>query len=309
MAEGKTFGTFNIRRGILNPFREIDTGQIAISPDGKTIVFAADAEPAKAQGDRLGAPILRIGPLRSSGANDITIGQGTEPLFSPDGTQVAAIVPDRRDSCDPGQKGCPSETVMIYEAIAEPNEGTLVLEDGDWDIIGWTGSDVVVVSEEDGSLWRAGPKGASKIGRDGTNVLAVSPTESTVLIAVKKKVALLPIARVGEPGITGELIELALDDSAVTGAFWSPDGSKVAVVTDSVWVIDIEAVDGEGGGAAPVPTGIAASGQFAWAADSEHFIFSKLQKASERAMLCDASLGCDYIFSWDQGTVTLQGLL
>jgi hypothetical protein len=307
LRDGKTFGTLNIRRGILNPFREIEVDQIAISPDGKTIVYVADSDPAKAQDGVLGAPLLRIGPLRNSGANDITIGAGTEPVFSPDGTQVAAVVPDRQDTCDPGQTGCPSETVVIYEAVAEPNEGTVVLEDGGWNIVGWTGSQLLAVSD-DGSLWLAGEDGSGQISSDGSNVLAVSPTEPQALIAMRNQVAFLPLP--DDPkdgGITADVAEIALDDSQVTGAFWSPDGSKVAVLTESkVFIIGAEGTDEPS--AEEVSDSEGPTGQFAWGSDSEHFIFSKQQGNEERAMVCDPDLSCKHVFSWEKG-ITIQGLL
>ena len=197
---------------IAEPFNFHD---IVMTPEAAEVVFMVDAAAPGRPSDNPKDPILFRAPFNDPGAAEV-LGEGSEPFISPDGELVAAV---RNDE------------VVVFDLAAasgesEP-EGKVVLEGGDWDIVGWTAAEgngsPRVVAQTGRGIWVADPdSGSAPPGpatRSASPALAVSPTEGLILTG-------------GDSPSLGSLdrsveTKFAFDGAPFTVASWSPDGSTV----------------------------------------------------------------------------------
>ena len=262
---------------IAEPF---DFDDIGMSPDATQIVFTQEGGKGS---------VLFKSPYNDPGAA-VQLGEGSEPIFSPDGGVVAATR---------------EKEVVVFdltELEAEAPEAQVALNGDGWDVVGWTspaaGGNLPRLVAQDGRvIWIADLEGGEVPShpalRSTSPALAVSPTEPQVLLGGNKP-AIVPLGK-------GEKIELAVNGGPLTLAAWSPDGKTVVARVGEGPSSILLSIDAESGQIRQVPYANDVGDEIVWMEPSGGYFLYEQVKPGKRSelMQCNPDLECQYVISFD----------
>lgn len=268
---------YDVSNGRDAGLRGVPSPDIALSPDGRHIALVVDHDPG---GDPEGYsdPYIELAEVFPRG-EDIELGPGAAPHWSPDGRQIAAITDEGVVTYDVGSGGT--------------NE---VLTGQGWNVLGWSGERVAVVGQ--GTTVLANEGGSEDLGFEPSVVWGVSPAAEEVFVAGEGPPELIE----GDGSTT-----VAIDGFVADGA-WSPDGRRIVVVAVGKGPDRAVMVNTTTGEVRTIDEGTGAQGNVVWSADSQTFAFVRIDpddNLSLQAVVCEVEARCSPGFTWGQGVQLL----
>jgi hypothetical protein len=251
--------------------QSLDFDHIVMSPDGAEVAFT--------RGQKSSDSLLFTAPFGDPGAAT-PLGDGEGGSFSPDGNLLAA---ERADG------------IVVFDLEGgAADEGTLVLEGSELDLVGWTTGERLVAQDRRG-LWLAGleepaPDSPEKITGPA---LAVSPTTATVFVGGES-----PQFVSLDDGGTQDL-QVA---GTVTRAWWSPDGNTVLARLGDGPPSTLTSIDAASGQSQPVSYANHIGDDLVWMQPSGGYFLYEKVKPGRRSdlMQCNPDLECRYLISFDE---------
>jgi hypothetical protein len=305
---------------------ELPSADVAVSPNGQRYVAVVKA-PLRGDSDELARPSLVMVPTAGPEAA-ITLGPGRSPLWSPDGSSIAAIseiggyticpVQNNRDKPrNKPQQGVTleecvaGERVVVYEADGGPDQdSTTALGANRWSVLGWVDGDHILGLGGATPIVALGFPGASneeirKFGVEPAKMWGGSPTEQLFLIAQDEDMVF--ITGNGKIRAPVNLPQGGLSDGA-----WSPDGRMVAaeLVRERANAGSLlTLIDARSGSVEIVPDSEGALGNVVWSEDSSAFAYVRIHpegKGRTQTVLCSIDLECERLFDWKGGVDLLS---
>lgn len=270
--------------------RIVGESQVAVSPDLQTFIVTSGAKKGE-------DPTLLAGPLEGNASDEI--GLGRDPIFSPDGALVAAVVKredykicpfgeDEVKEADPDD--CvTANSVAIYDAEDPDAEPQLALGGGRWRIVGWSDGEVLAASNSEQHVRLGAPASAyqdqTRLQLDARAVIAVSPVALDILVGDPNGVAIQTMA---EDGSIAETSLLPVDTSDIEMAAWSPDGKSLAISLRSGKERSVTIYSRTG-----AELGTERPGRFgAWDNSGDYFAIMSEDGASSTIEICTVALRC-----------------
>jgi hypothetical protein len=247
------------------------------------------------------------------------LGPGRAPVWSPDGTLVAAItraeghticvgaVDSEQGEEDPEADGCVEGERVTSYPVEGSTEGVTAIGSGTWSIIGWTFDHHILAASRHNEAMMLGFPGAvyeeiQNLTFTPDQVWGISPTEPTLFVLVDGRTVLTTAA--GDGG-GGETIDVDLTGTPGDGA-WSPTGAHIAVVAvgSRGGATGLVVIDSATGAVTKVDGSKGAQGNVVWSTDGQTFAYTRVDpdaRTSLQAVVCTVDLRCDPLFSWDEG--------
>jgi hypothetical protein len=275
--KNNTLRGFDVTDGNDTQLRSVPGPDVALSPDGRHIAVVVDHDPG---GDPEGYsdPFITLAEVFPRG-EDVELGPGAAPHWSPNGKQIAATT---------------EEGVVTYD-IASGGSNEVLTGQG-WNVLGWSGARVAAVGQ--GTTVLADEDDAEDLGFEPSVVWGVSPATQEVLLAGE-----------GPPElIEGDASTTVAMDGVVADGAWSPDGRRIAVVAVGKGPDGAVMVDTTTGQVTKIDEGVGAQGNVVWAADSRTYAFVRIDPGNNlalQAVVCEVDGGCRPGFTWGQGVVLL----
>lgn len=267
---------FDVKTGRDIGLRAVPGPDVVLSPDGDRVAFVIDLAPGT-DPEGFGEPQITVADIE--GDEEIVLGPGRSPRWSPDGHQIAAITDDG---------------VAFYEVATTTR--TTVLKGDDWSVLGWSGDRVVAVGPG-GAVLAAPDREPAGLGLPPAWVWGVSPVDDTV-ISVEGE----------HPRVVNDDSSIVLDIEGTLGdGAWAPDGSSVAVVLVG-GRSRLITLDPASGAVRYPEEGLEAQGNVVWSGDSQTFAFVRVNpddRLELQAVVCSRELTCEPTFSWAQGVMLL----
>lgn len=278
----RTLYAFELGTGKRRRVALLPSGDAALSPAGTELAVVEETAPG-GHPEGFAAPVVSVVGVGGPGpARDL--GPGRTPVWSPDGTAIAAVAPADGD-----------EVVVAYRRDGAARR---MLGPDRWALLGWSGPFVAAIGEGAGVVVGNGDE-VEAIDLAPSEVWGISPIE--------------PVIAVSRPATTslyraGDETRLELDGVLGDGA-WSPDGTTIAAVIlgdgrPYVALIDVAARAVE-----PVADSARAQGNVVWSEDSQSFAYVRVDPGDAtrlQAVICTRAGVCIATFSWAEG-VTLLG--
>jgi dipeptidyl aminopeptidase/acylaminoacyl peptidase len=311
--DGTTLTSFDLSEQSSEEISTLPSADVDLSPDGTQFVVVQESAPGGVDPDGYRQPEIVIGSLDGGGTRPL--GPGRSPIWSPDSSLVAAIVPAAaRVECPPGVEGdaegtCAPEKVVAYDPAAGSNAVDLLGTEPRWFLVGWSLNQVVGIDAK-GEMAAAAPGEPlfSFLGLSSTEVWDVSPTE-------QRFVTLIGGTNAQITNFEGHrLEEIELDGARLADGEWSPDGSRVAAVfldtSQAPMVARLGVIDVTSGAVEFIPDEESAQGQVVWGADGSFAYVGTDPEDPARlqAVLCSPSFQCEPLFDWTEG-IRLLGLV
>ncbi len=318
-ADHTTLLAYDLHTGKRRELAALPSADIAVSPDGRRYAYVRETSPAGSGPEGYRRPYIDVGS--TSGGASHTAGPGRSPLFSPDGTRLAAITEDRGVSACAGVRSgrpakgrCPSaERVVAYRTGRPAAPFSVVLGYNRWSLIGWSSTRRLVA----GSLIQprvylgfpgASPQQQRPVSASPSEVWGVSPAAPLLLRVRGTRAALEPLPFGSPPPASAvHLSGALLGDGA-----WSPAGNTIVATavhrhgtSVATTLVDIDVTSGR---ARTVPHSAGAEGQVVWDAGGRSFVYAQVDprdRARLQAKLCTSHLVCHKLFGWGEGVQLL----
>jgi Tol biopolymer transport system component len=231
----------------------------------------------------------------------ITTAAGTAPRWNHDGSKLAYLSPvDKKTACD--EESCEGATrVVVFDP--ETRRSRSVLDEGSWQIVGWTG-DEVVVGDADSTeeVLFVDAKGDSRsIAVPYEGIESVSPDGRWIIFGPGDGPELLRV-----DGEEIEAWQLGEDGDSIVAADWSSDSSRAAVTAATeklpprAFTIDVGAPSLQPFGEDEVV------GEVFWNSDDSGLVLTKVDREVPElvASYCsiDSPSSCVPLLSWQTGT-------
>ena len=311
--DGTTLTSFDLSEQSSEEISTLPSADVDLAPDGTQFAMVQESAPGGVDPDGYRQPEIVIGSLDGGGTRPL--GPGRSPMWSPDSSLLAAIVPAAaRVECPPGIEGdtegtCAPEKVVAYDPAGGSAAVDLLGTAPRWFLVGWSLNQVVGI-DANGEMTAAAPGEPlfSFLGLSSTEVWDVSPTE-------QRFVTLIGGTNAQITNFEGHTLkEIELDGARLADGEWSPDGSRVAAVfldtSQAPLVARLGVIDVTSGAVEFVPGEESAQGQVVWGADGSFAYVGTDPEDPARlqAVSCSPSLQCEPLFEWTEG-VRLLGLL
>ncbi|MGH2748511.1 MAG: hypothetical protein ACRDKB_11365 [Actinomycetota bacterium] len=267
----------------------LPSADVAVSPDGARYVVVEETSPQGPGPEGFRDPALLVGEL-SGEAPPAPLGPGRAPLWSPDGTLVAAIAPDAAGA----------ERVLVYRPGGADAPETVLAGDL-FTLIGWSGDAIIAASTMTGKVFRAAP-GAEPATLDVAlvNLWGASPTGDALLVVADDRASFR-----GPDGVT----DIALERPALGDGAFSPDGALVAAAVVEPQATRLVMIEVATGAVTEVPESDGTQGQVVWEADGDRFAYARTVPGRAQrleAVVCTTDLACERAFEWAEGVQLLS---
>ena len=218
--DGRDLRSFDLTTGRDRLLGRAPSTDAVAAPDGRHIAYVASSSPAPDDEDFIAAPELRIGEVVSG--NSSTVGPGYSPLWSPDGTRLAALVPADVRTCE--GEACLG---TVSAAMIDPVTGarTTVVEPGRMSLLGWWGDRLLVGLQDPPSVIAAAMDGShERLDLVPNELWGPSPDGEALLVVDEDSAGFRRSEDAGDAG------SVALDGLVLGEGAWAPDSSAVAAV-------------------------------------------------------------------------------
>ncbi|MFN2526461.1 MAG: hypothetical protein ABR505_09420 [Actinomycetota bacterium] len=225
----------------------------------------------------------------------VEIGPGVAPVWSPDGRRLAWVRPT--EPCE-GETCVPKGEVVVQEVGSGPER--VVLEAGNWRILGWAGDflHVVDTNEPENVLavdWRADEE-PTDLGIPLAEYWGASPNGKWLLISRGEAAEFRRL--------TGTNRRVRTVEGRLAEGAWAPDSSAVAAVLLGKESL-VALLSPDNPELEYLPGSEEAAGNVVWSADSSTVAFARADpddRAKLQAVYCEIeALRCRPLFSWRQG--------
>lgn len=321
-------GTSLVRRdleeGSEEPAGTLESPSVYASPGSHWIAYVT----AKATGgdDFAAEPVLHLFDPETE--EKARYGAGVAPVWNAGGTHVAFLRPVEPRNCQ-GER-CPGD-VQIGVVEAATGTESLLLEPGNYSILGWAGEWILVSDFENPAevIAVSFDDEPNQLDLPASQYWDASPDGRWIVKTNAKKTEFVEFAD-GELGDQRVAIDLGAYQM-LEGA-WAHDSSRVAAVVTSESVVqkekkdekdDAERTVNQGGTTrivtfspeSPEPAMVdgtfGATGTVLWSVDNESIVFASLldpKRALFQATTCPVgnSSGCEIVTSWTEGVVLLR---
>lgn len=255
-------------------------------------------------------------------------GAGVAPVWNASGTRVAFLRPVEPRNCE--GESCPGD-VQIGVVEAATGTESLLLEPGNYSILGWAGEWILVSDFENPAevIAVSFDNEPNQLDLPASQYWDASPDGRWIVKTNAKKTEFVSFAD-GE--LAEERVAIDLGDYQLLEGGWAHDSSQVAAVVTSESVVQKEKKDEKDDTDRAVEQGattrivtfspqdpepatvdgtFGATGTVLWSVDNESIVFASLldpKRALFQATTCPVgnSTGCEIVTSWTEGVVLLR---
>ena len=301
--DGRDLRSFELKTGRDRLLGRAPSTDAEVSPDGTHVAYVVASSPTPGDEDFIASPELRVVEVTTGKSS--TVGPGFSPLWSPDGTLLAALVPA-------DDRNCEGETCLgtVAAAVFDPDSGerTAVAGPGQMSLLGWWGERLLVGLQDPPAAVAASVDGSvERLGLVPNEVWGPAPDGGSIFVINGDS------AHFEVPESSDEAEAVPLEGLVLGEGAWAPDSETVAAVGLRARGSELVLVEPQMPGLQPVPDSEGAQGQVVWAPDSASFVFTRSIGGRDlrlEAVHCTRSEGidCERLFSWGRG-VRLLGLI
>lgn len=285
-----TLKAYDLKTGAAEVIADLPSADVAVSPDGALYAVVEETDPRGSTHEGFRRPAIVIAGTSGTQAPD-DLGPGRSPVWDPDSSALAAVLPAGR-----------TESMAIYKLPGGPPVLT-----GDpetlWTIVGWHGDELIAIGARSGVVALPTVRSETRSPfTDEPRALGIQPSElwgvspaGTQYVAIRGRGAV----------IEGEGAARRIDvDAALGDGTWSFDGATIGVVFIEGPATGLGLIDVATGQVRDVADGQRAQGNVVWALDGQTFAFVRVdpeRRSRLEAMVCASSTECSSAFSWDEG--------
>ena len=198
----------------------IDAGGVFPSPGSPWLAFYATAT-------KKGPEKTVLTFLQTETEDEVELPNALGPVWSPDGKQLAFLEPENPDRCRSLARCGSKHRVYTWSPDAAGEEPVEISEPGDWTILGWSGSTVLVAEGGEGAtaITAVAPDGGDEeLDLAPHDLLAPSPDGRWLLVRAEGGGATLL-----STGSAGD-VEVELPSFDLTDAVWTHDSESVVAI-------------------------------------------------------------------------------
>ncbi len=294
--DGNDLRTFDLATGRDRFLAQAPSTDATATPDGDRIAYVVSSSPGPTDEDFIAVPELQIADVSSGALSDA--GAGFSPMWSPDGSRLAALVPAEA-------RGCEGETCLgtVSAAVIEPATGdrTTVVEPGRMSLLGWWGDRLLIGLQDPPSVIASSVDGSlERLDFVPNEVWGPAPNGDSLLVVDEDS------ARFARPDSPAIADSVPLDGLMLGEGAWAPNSSEVAAVGLGRGGSQIVLLGPHDGRPRPVARSGGAQGQIVWAPDSGSFVFARSiggRGLRLQALHCRMrnEVACSPLFSWGRG--------
>lgn len=239
---------------------------------------------------------------------EVELGVGFDPIWSPDGSRLAFLAPEDPSSCDEESCSGPRKVMVVDVDGGQPEE---LIDNGAYELLGWAGEYVVVLNEDAG-----GAPIAQTVSPDGA-------TQDLPMLPIEFKGASPDGRWIIQSGDSGtrflEMVDGRAEDEGpeitiptgmtLDSAVWAHDSSRVAAaVSDDVEVEIITFSPADPDARAITTGGVPSIVGFFWSPDNDAFVFQRFTGTELEAVHCpiEDPDACEVLLAWTRGIALLR---
>ena len=239
---------------------------------------------------------------------EIALGVGFDPIWSPDGSRVVFLAPEDPSTC--GEEKCRGPRAVTVVQIPGGESEELV-DPGEYSLLGWAGEYVVILNEG---------------GPGSTVVQTVAPDGATTdlpILPIEFKGASPDGRWIIQSGDSGtrflEMVDGRAEDEGpeitlpagmtLDLAVWAHDSSRVAAALSNDVEVDIVTFSPADPESQEVAAGgVPSTGGFFWSPDNDSFVFQRFTGTELEAVHCplDDPDACEVLLAWTRGIAVLR---